>query len=64
MDDEMGHRLEVPVTVNKAMELKADEQGGRSADSSLSKYERALMGISIILGFSGLFFWRRRKKEI
>ncbi len=64
VDDEMGHRLEVPVTVNEANELKTDQQAGRSADSSLSKYERALMGISIIFGFSGLFFWRRRKKEI
>ena len=62
VDDEMGHRLEVPVTVNEANELKTDEQAGRSAGSSLSKYERALMGICIIFGICGvLFLWRGKK---
>ena len=59
VDDEMGHRLEVPVTVNKAMELKADQQTG----SSLSKYERALMGLCIIFGISGVLFLWKGKKE-
>ena len=63
VDDEMGHRLEVPITVNKAMKLKTDEQAGRSAGSSLSKYERALMGICIIFGISGVLFLWRGKKE-
>ena len=62
VDDEMGHRLEVPITVNKAMELKTDKQSGRSAGSSLSKYERAIMGICIIFGICGVFFWWRGKR--
>jgi nickel transport protein len=62
VDDGMGHRLEVPVSVNEAMELKTNEQTGRSAGSSLSKYEKALMGICIIFGISGfLFLWREKK---
>jgi len=63
VDDEMGHRLEVPVSVNEAMKLKTDEQAGRSARSSLSKYDRALMGICIIFGISGVLFLWRGKKE-
>jgi len=62
VDDEMGHRLEVMVPVNEAMELKTDKQAGGSAESPLSRYEKALMGISIIFGISGVFFWWRGKK--
>lgn len=64
VDDEMGHRLEVPVSVNETMKLKTDEQAGRSAGSSLSKHESALMGTCIIFGISGvLFFWRGKKEH-
>jgi nickel transport protein len=62
VDDEMGHRLEVMVPVNEAKELKTDKQAGGSAESSLSRYEKALMGISIIFGISGVFFWWKGKR--
>ncbi|RZB33108.1 MAG: nickel transport protein [Desulfobacteraceae bacterium Eth-SRB2] len=62
VDDEMGHRLEVMVPVNEAKELKTDKQAGGSAESSLSKYEKALMGLSIIFGISGIFFWWKGKR--
>ncbi|MEA1949297.1 MAG: carboxypeptidase-like regulatory domain-containing protein [Thermodesulfobacteriota bacterium] len=61
VDDEMGHRLEVNVPVDKAMNLKTDRAAGRSK-SSLAKYERALMGVSIILGISGILFWWKGKR--
>ncbi len=57
VDDEMGHRLEVNVPVDKAMELKTDPAEGGSK-SILSKYEKAFIGIGIIFGISGFFFWR------
>jgi len=62
VDDEMGHRLEVMVPVNEAMELKSNQQNRGLVLSSLSRYEKALMGISIIFGLSGIFFWWRGKK--
>ena len=62
VDDEMGHRLEVIVPVNEAKELKTDKQAGGSAESSLSRYEKALMGLSIIFGLSGIFFWWKGKR--
>lgn len=55
--DQMGHRLEVAVHVDEAMSLKTDPAAERST-RSLAKYEKALIGIGIIFGVSGLFFWR------
>ncbi len=69
VDDEMGHRLEVMVPVDETLALQANQQRGEADESSLSRYERALMGISIIFGVSGIFFWwggmriHRRNKE-
>ncbi len=58
VDDEMGHRLEVPVSVNEAKQLKTDKQ----TESSLPKYKKALMGICIIFGISGcIFLWKGKR---
>jgi len=57
VSDEMGHRLEVNVPVDEAMKLKTDSAAGRPK-SSLSRYEKVLIGIGIIFGVSGFFFWR------
>ncbi len=63
VDDEMGHRLAIMVPVNETRELKTDKQIGGSVESSLSRYERALMGISIIFGIFGcLLGWKGYKK--
>ena len=68
VDDEMGHRLEVMVPVDDAKELKKDQQTGGAAESSLSRYERALMGISIIFGVFGTILgwkgYKNRKPDI
>ena len=67
VDDEIGHRLEVDIPVDEALKLKTDQVPGRPT-RSLAKYEKALMGISIIFGLSGFLFWRLgmrvRKKSI
>ncbi len=68
VDDEIGHRLKVMVPVDEAKELKKDQQAGGSAESSLSRYERALMGISIIFGIFGTILgwkgYKNRKPDI
>ena len=61
VDDEIGHRLEVKVPVDETMNLNTDQDSGR-LKSSFSRYEKALMGISIIFGLSGIFFWWRGKR--
>jgi nickel transport protein len=63
VDDEMGHRLEVRVPVNEALVLQANEQRGETGESPLSRYEKALMGICIIFGVSGVLVWWRGKKS-
>jgi nickel transport protein len=67
VDDEMGHRLEVNVPTNEAMKLKTNPAAGKT-EGALSKYEKVLIGIGIIFGGSGFFFWylgmRGRKKSI
>jgi len=50
VDDEMGHRLEVAVPVDEALTLQASYQPGKEETSALSRYEKALMGISVIFG--------------
>ena len=63
VDDEMGHRLEVMVPVDETMALKSDQKTGGRGGSSLSRYEKALMGISIIFGIFGTILgWKGYKK--
>ncbi len=62
VDDEIGHRLEVTVPVSEPLELKSQQQNGEQIKSSLSRYERAIIGICIIFGISGILFWWRGKK--
>lgn len=63
VSDGMGHRLEVAVPVNESMELKTDQRHMGGAGGSLSNFEKALMGISIIFGIFGFFFWWAGKKR-
>lgn len=53
VDDEIGHRLEVNVPVDEAMNLKTDRAAGRSK-SSLAKYEREVASCSIGIAASFL----------
>ncbi|MDY7039094.1 MAG: hypothetical protein SV375_23455 [Thermodesulfobacteriota bacterium] len=63
VDDEMGHRLEVAVPVDENLALQATRHTGEAAQRFPSIYERAFMGISIIFGISGMFFWWIGRKK-
>ena len=67
VDDEIGHRLDVDIPVDEAMKLETGSMAGKSKNS-LAKYEKVLIGIGIIFGVSGLFFWwlgmRVRRKSV
>lgn len=62
--DGMGHRLALKTNIDKMFNLvKTNEQQANDINErSFSRYERALMGISIIFGISGIFFWWRGRK--
>jgi nickel transport protein len=62
VDDELGHRLEVAVPVNEALALNAEQKTATGAGDSLSRYEKALMGVSIIFGMCGVLFWWQGKR--
>jgi nickel transport protein len=64
VDDELGHRLEVKVPVNEALTLQIKEQRGEAGPPSLSRVEKALIGISVIIGISGIFFWWKGKRRL
>jgi nickel transport protein len=62
VDDEMGHRLEVNVPVDKAMSLQTNPENGNLKPGSLGRWEKAAMGVSIIFGISGILFWLKGRK--
>jgi len=62
VNDEMGHRLALITNIDKNIDLsKKSEQTDKYA-VSLSRHERVLMGISIIFGIFGVFFWWKGKR--
>ena len=63
VDDEMGHRLEVIVPVNEAMQLKTNQKAGGPLLRSFSRYTGVILGISVIFGiFGSLLGWMSHKK--
>lgn len=62
VDDEMGHRLEVNVPVDEHLVWQEKEQSGETSTSTLSRYQKALMGVCIIFGVLGVLFWWWGKK--
>ena len=65
VDDEMGHRLEVTVPVNEILTLQTNGQRVEAGQGSLSRYQKALMGVCTLFGISGILFWwiGRKSKE-
>ena len=62
VDDEMGHRLEVHVSVDEAMAFQNKSENENSIPIFLTQCEKAVMGVSIIFGISGILFWWKGRK--
>ena len=63
VNDEIGHRLELKVNVDKSMKIETDFLPQGALDSYFSKYARVLMGICIIFGIFGCILgWKGFKK--
>jgi hypothetical protein len=58
VDDELGHRVEAPVKVPEAFEGGVADQPG----SGLSPVHKALIGLSLIFGLTGLFYGYRSRR--
>ena len=65
VNDEMGHRVALKTTIDKNINLTGNgDQTDTDADAvAVSKYEKVLMGITIIFGMCGFFFWWNGKKN-
>jgi len=63
VDDEMGHRLQVTGPVDEAMALQAAPENENVKPDFLTRWEKSVMGISIIFGISGILFWLKAKKN-
>jgi nickel transport protein len=63
VDDEMGHRLEIKVRVDEAMALRENrKENANEGGVFLTRYQKALIGLSIIFGVSGILFWWKGRK--
>jgi nickel transport protein len=58
LDDEEGHRREVAVTVPEPFEAAAAAPAGGS-----SRFERALLGIALILGATGVLYGFKARRQ-
>jgi nickel transport protein len=57
IDDELGHRRETTVNVASL------EASGPSQPTSTSRIERALLGLSLILGLTGFWYGFQKRKQ-
>jgi nickel transport protein len=62
--DEMGHRLAVKPIIDE--DMNPNKTGGQTDGAVdggfLPRYEKAFMGLSLIFGISGVFFWWRGRR--
>ncbi len=63
INDGIGHQLELNALVDEHLEPVSTREDSKPAQYTLSRYERALMGLSILFGISGLFFWWKGIRE-
>ncbi len=60
--DGMGHQLLLSKKIENPDQLKIQNRNTKTKHSSLSLYSKALMGLAIIFGISGILFWWKGKK--
>jgi nickel transport protein len=63
VNDEMGHRLEIKVPVDEQLAFQEGRNDHAPQEAGLSTFGKAAMGVSIIFGFCGLFFWWKGTKR-
>ncbi len=63
VDDEMGHLLEVRVPVDERLVYQTSQSAAVPEHSGLSRTEKAVMGICIIFGICGIFFWWKGRRH-
>jgi len=62
VDDEMGHRLEMTVSVDEDFDSGTAKDGKDPTGPSFTRWQRPLMGLCLIFGLSGILFWWKGKR--
>ncbi len=62
VSDGMGHQLKVVVPVEQASTATGIKTTGHGKGESSSKFEKVVMGLSIIFGISGCLLWWKSRK--
>lgn len=60
VDDEEGHRLELPIEVDAA----AASSGGGQITASAPTWQKLITGVSFILGITGLLLWWKARQGL
>lgn len=63
VSDEMGHRLEMVIPVKEEMKSGAGQRLEGPVERLISRYERAITGLSLIFGVTGIILWWRTKRS-
>jgi len=63
VNDQMGHSFELTVPVSDELVLQKDaDTAGKKA--ILYRYQKAMMGVSLIVGIGGILFWWKGRKNL
>ncbi len=64
ISDGMGHQLQLIVPINKKMEISSKYYKKNTLLNGMSKFQRAIIGLSLIFGISGIFMgWKSRRQK-
>lgn len=57
INDEMGHQLEMVIPVDQNINPALPEKNQSTGEKRFHRYEKAIMGVSILFGLFGVFSW-------
>jgi len=64
ISDGMGHQLQLIVPINKKMEISSEYYKKNTLLDGMSKFQRVIIGLSLIFGISGIIAgWKAKKKD-
>ena len=61
--DGLGHRLKMSVPVDEQLKIASVDKHDRNISQFVHRYERALTGVCLVFGFTGIFLWWTTKRR-
>lgn len=63
VDDEIGHRLEVDVPIDKQLVWKEVRGSAEARGMMFSQYKKMILGVLMVLGLFSILFWGKSRKK-